>query len=60
MSCVDGPPLARRVWSLMSAAGSLAVMCEALLLRRFMAAAGMEVREAGSLIKDASSKLVTS
>jgi hypothetical protein len=44
----------------MSVAGSLAVMCEALLLRRFMAAAGMEVREAGSLIKDASSKLVTS
>jgi len=32
-------------------------MCEALLVRRLDAAAGMEVREAGSLIKDESSKL---
>jgi hypothetical protein len=52
------PPSGKKVLDIdVGAAGSIAVMCEALLLRRVDAAAGMEVRKAGSLIKDESSKL---
>jgi hypothetical protein len=55
------PPSGKKVLDIdVVVSGSFAVMCEALLVRRLIAAAGMEVREAGSLIKDASSKLVTS